>query len=183
MTAASLAKWRVVVDTGAAVASGYTALHAQPQESGMAPDITTSSIAHIIQLAVAPVFLLAGIGSTLSVLTGRLGRIVDRSRSLEERLGSAQVNELMAIRTELARLTERKRWINRAITLCTLCALLVCLVIAVLFVGEFVQIRLGIVVATFFILTMTLLVSGLLCFLREIYVAVHKERVPRGGQK
>jgi MFS family permease len=145
----------------------------------MAADITTSSIAHIIQLAVAPVFLLTGIGSLLAVLAGRLGRIVDRARSLEGRIGSTPVNELMAMRTELARLAERKRWINRAITLCTLCALLVCLVIAVLFVGAVIEIRLGIAVAVLFILAMVVLVAGLLCFLREIYVAVHKERTPR----
>ncbi len=147
----------------------------------MAVDITTSSIAQIIQLAVAPVFLLTGIGSLLSVLAGRLGRIVDRTRSLEGRLGSTPVNELMAMRTELARLVERKRWINIAITLCTLCALLVCLVIAVLFVGAVVEIRLGIAVAALFILAMVVLVVGLLCFLREIYVAVNKERTPRGS--
>lgn len=145
----------------------------------MTADITTSSIAHIIQLSVAPVFLLAGIGSLLSVLAGRLGRIVDRSRNLEGRLNSAQVNELMAMRVELARLAERKRWINRAITLCTLCALLVCLVIAVLFVGTFIDIPLGMVVAALFILAMVMLVSALLCFLREIYVAINKERMPR----
>lgn len=147
----------------------------------MAADITTSSIAHIIQLSVAPVFLLTGIGALLGVLAGRLGRIVDRSRDLEGRLGSTPVNELMAMRTELARLVERKRWINRAITLCTLCALLVCLVIAALFVGGMVEIRVGLVVAGLFILAMLVLIVALLCFLREIYVAVNKERAPRGG--
>ena len=147
----------------------------------MAPDITTSSIAHIIQLSVAPVFLLTGIGALLSVLAGRLGRIVDRARFLESGIGSAPVNELMPMRVELTRLAERKRWINRAITLCTLCALLVCLVIAALFVGGMVEIRVGLVVAGLFILAMVVLIAALLCFLREIYVAVNKERVPRGG--
>lgn len=147
----------------------------------MAADITTSSIAHIIQLSVAPVFLLTGIGALLSVLAGRLGRIVDRSRHLESGLSSAPVNELMLMRVELTRLVERKRWINRAITLCTLCALLVCLVIAALFVGGMVEVRVGLVVAGLFILAMVVLIVALLCFLREIYVAVNKERTPRGN--
>ncbi len=147
----------------------------------MAADITTSSIAHIIQLSVAPVFLLTGIGALLSVLAGRLGRIVDRARHLESGLSSAPVNELMLMRVELTRLVERKRWINRAITLCTVCALLVCLVIAALFVGGMVEIRVGLVVAGLFILAMVVLIVALLCFLREIYVAVNKERTPRGS--
>ena len=145
----------------------------------MAPDITTTAIAHIIQLSVAPVFLMTGIGALLSVLAGRLGRIVDRSRQLESNLSSAPVKELVATRTELIRLAERKRWINRAITLCTLCALLVCLVIAALFVGGMIEVRVGLVVAGLFILAMLVLIAALLCFLREIYVAVNKERTPR----
>lgn len=147
----------------------------------MSLELSPSGISQIIQLAVAPVFLLTGIGSILGVLTGRLGRIVDRARTLEQRLGSAQVNELVAIRTELARLVERKRWINRAIIACTCCALLICLVIAALFVGEFAVAATGTFVALVFIIAMAVMIAGLLCFLREIYVAVNKERVPRGG--
>ena len=40
-------------------------------------------IVHLIQSAVAPVFLLSGVGVTLGVLTNRLARIVDRARYLE----------------------------------------------------------------------------------------------------
>jgi hypothetical protein len=144
-------------------------------------ELSASGISQIIQLAVAPVFLLTGIGSILGVLTGRLGRIVDRARALEQRLGSSHVTELTAIRTELARLVERKRWINRAIMACTCCALLICLVIAALFVGQFVVVPAGTFVAVIFIIAMVVMIAGLLCFLREIYVAVNKERMPRGS--
>lgn len=144
-------------------------------------ELSASGISQIIQLAVAPVFLLTGIGSILGVLTGRLGRIVDRARTLEQRLGSSHVTELTAIRTELARLVERKRWINRAIIACSCCALLICLVIAALFVGQFVVVPTGTFVAVIFIIAMAVMIAGLLCFLQEIYVAVNKERTPRGG--
>jgi hypothetical protein len=147
----------------------------------MSLELSPSGISQIIQLAVAPVFLLTGIGSILGVLTGRLGRIVDRARALEQRLGASPVSELTAIRTELARLVERKRWINRAIIACTCCALLICLVIAALFVGEFAVAPTGTFVALVFVAAMLMMIVGLLCFLREIYVAVNKGRVPRGS--
>lgn len=144
--------------------------------------VTDSSIAalsHIIQVSVAPVFLLTGIGSILGVLANRLGRIVDRARFLEMRPTTSMYMTDNAVEIELMRLNERKHWINRAITLCTLCALLICTVIATLFVGAFVSADIGTIVAGLFIFAMVTLIAGLLCFLREIYVAVNKERTPR----
>ena len=141
-------------------------------------DSSIAALSHIIQISVAPVFLLTGIGSILGVLANRLGRIVDRARFLESRPKDAQHVDNSAL-VELMRLSERKRWVNRAITLCTLCALLVCTVIATLFIGAFVAIDIGAIVAVLFILSMAALIFGLLCFLREIYVAINKERLPR----
>lgn len=142
-------------------------------------DTSIVALAHIIQIAVAPVFLLTGIGSILAVLANRLGRIVDRSRFLEARPEMSRHLTETSVQIELMRLNERKRWINRAITLCTICALLVCSVIAALFIGAFVVVEMGTIVAGLFILAMVALIAGLVCFLREIYVAVNKERTPR----
>ena len=143
-------------------------------------DSSIVALSHIIQVSVAPVFLLTGIGSILGVLANRLGRIVDRARFLESRPELSRHLTEASAEVELMRLAERKRWVNRAITLCTLCALLVCTVIATLFVGAFVTLEIGTIVAALFILSMLALIAGLLCFLREIYVAIHKERTPRG---
>jgi len=143
-------------------------------------DSSITALSHIIQVSVAPVFLLTGIGSILGVLANRLGRIVDRARSLESRPELSRHPGEASAAVELVRLAERKRWINRAITLCTLCALLVCTVIATLFIGAFVTVRIAAFVAGLFVLSMLALIAGLVCFLREIYVAVNKERVPRG---
>ncbi len=142
-------------------------------------DSSITALSHIIQVSVAPVFLLTGIGSILSVLANRLGRIVDRARFLEARPTTSMHLTDNAVEIELMRLNERKHWVNRAITLCTLCALLICTVIATLFVGAFVSANIGTTVAILFILAMVTLIAGLLCFLREIYVAVNKERTPR----
>lgn len=128
-----------------------------------------STVAHVIQLAVAPVFLLTGVGAILSVLTSRLGRIVDRFRVLERT--PANAGEEGAQREEMAALAYRERVIYWAISLCTVCALLICVVIATLFVGSVMGAELSGLIALLFILAMFALIAGLLSFLREIYIA------------
>ena len=101
-------------------------------------DIRLSDIGHIIQLSIAPVFLLTGVGTNLLVLTNRLTRIIDRSRKLEEKLAETDIS-LEAegrIRKEGEVLFSRARKINRAITLSTLCALFICVVVASLFLDD-----------------------------------------------
>jgi Protein of unknown function (DUF2721) len=133
----------------------------------VAENLTT--VAHVIQLAVAPVFLLTGIGAILSVLTGRLGRLVDRFRVLTE-----TVSELPAIQArELSILTVRARWVHWAITLCTASALFIAIVIGALFVGAVASIDPSRIVSILFIIAMTSLIIGLGCFLREISLSVH----------
>jgi hypothetical protein len=124
-------------------------------------------VAHVIQLAVAPVFLLTGIGAILSVLSSRLGRVIDRFRVLSQMEGE----ERMAHETEMKILQNRSRWIHWAITLCTVCALLVCIVIAALFIGSELGRDSSRVIAVLFTTAMLALISGLICFLREISIA------------
>ena len=128
-----------------------------------------TNVAHVIQLAVAPVFLLTGIGAILSVLTGRLGRLVDRYRVLTE----PEITLPKHKSNELAILSVRAQWVHWAITLCTASALFVSLVIGALFMGAVVNINPSRIVSLLFIVAMTSLVIGLGCFLREIFLSVH----------
>ena len=142
------------------------------------PNIT--EIAQVIQLAVAPVFLLAGIGGILNVLSSRLGRITDRARVLETRKPHIKNETKQAqARKELKSLWRRARLANWSISLCTSSALLVSLVIVVLFVGDSVEfpINLPALVSILFICTMSLLILALICFLREIYLATKTMRL------
>lgn len=132
-------------------------------------DIT--DVAHVIQLAVAPVFLLTGIGAILSVLINRLGRVVDRFRALEKLPADLADAGRAAARSEMNRLSRRARMVHWAIGFCTSSALLVCIVIATLFVGSVTGVQTPGFIATLFILAMLALVVGLLCFLREIALA------------
>src|SRR5262245_37075106 len=135
-----------------------------------------SAIAHIIQLAVAPVFLLSGIGAILSVMTNRLSRVIDRARVLES-LQPIEGSAAASIGAELNTLAVRAKLISHSITLCTTTALLICAVIVVLFLGAFVKIDTSTVVALLFIAAMATFFVALLAFLREISIATSNMRI------
>ncbi len=134
-------------------------------------------IARVVQTAVAPVFLLSGVGVTLTVLTNRLGRIIDRARLLESRLAAAAPAEAGSLHAALATLSRRAQLINRALTLSTACAILVCVVIAALFIGAFLRLDLSVVIAALFVLAMAAFIGGLVSFLREIFLATATLRI------
>lgn len=125
------------------------------------------TVAHVIQQAVAPVFLLTGVAGILGVLTNRLGRTVDRFRRLNEL--STETNDKH--QSEMQILAQRAFWIHWAISLCTVCALLISLSIVAMFVGVQLSIDLSSSVSMLFVAAMLALIAGLLCFLREITLA------------
>jgi Protein of unknown function (DUF2721) len=136
-------------------------------------------IAHVIQLAIAPVFLLTGIGALLGVMTNRLARIVDRARTLETEHVEADEPHRKRLEAELHELGRRARLANRSITLLVLAALLVCTVIVGLFITAYYAWSpdLTRVVATLFAAAMLALIVGLLTFLREVYIATATLRI------
>jgi hypothetical protein len=143
----------------------------------MLTESTVASISHLIQLSVAPVFLLTGVGSILGVLAGRVGRIVDRARKLESELAHTPAQQHAEMHIELQRLSQRAHLTYWAISLCTVCALLVCTMIALLFIGDFMATSTAHIVALLFITAMLSLICGLLCFLREVYMAIRYLRL------
>jgi hypothetical protein len=110
-------------------------------------------------------------------MTNRLGRVIDRARALEERLEGASPESLATLRADLAVLSRRAKLNGRAITLCTTTALLVCTVIAILFLSAFLRFDASIPVALLFIAAMLCFFLGLLWFLREIYLGTMSLRI------
>jgi hypothetical protein len=137
----------------------------------MNPDNVTD-VARLIQLAVAPVFLLTAVGTIIGVLSTRLGRVVDRSRLLEERLRQLQPEGQKAARGELELLSRRVRLVYAAMVLSVVCALFVGLLIAVAFVDAFINIDLSKFIGLLFIGAMLAFILSLLVYLREIFLAV-----------
>lgn len=141
----------------------------------MNPDHVTD-VARLIQLAVAPVFLLTAVGTIIGVLSTRLGRAVDRSRTLEDRLRQMQPDGQKTVREELNLLSRRVRLVYGAIVLAVICALFVGLLIAVAFVDAFINIDLSKFIGLLFIGAMIAFIFSLLVFLREIFLAVTSAR-------
>jgi type IV secretory pathway VirB6-like protein len=139
--------------------------------------VPVSTIAQIIQLAIAPVFLLAGIGAILNVLAQRLARVVDRARKLEAEFAGYDEGARARASAELTILDRRMSVVNQAISACTASALFVCLVVAILFIADFAEIGFARPIAVLFVVAMLLLIVGLVLFLYEIRLAMRSLRV------
>jgi hypothetical protein len=138
----------------------------------------TDSIARVIQLSIAPVFLLTAIGTLLTVMTNRLHRVIDRARVWEAKLeNETSESDIAHFNIHLGVLSKRAKLIGIAISLCTAAALFVCTLIATLFVESFVDLNFKVPVAVLFIFVMLLLIVGLVVFLKEIFVATHNLRI------
>jgi hypothetical protein len=144
----------------------------------MSAEPAVSAIAHVIQLSVAPVFLLSGIGAMMAVLTARLSRVVDRARVVE-RMEACGPTESGELKTEIRELSQRAKIIGWSIGLCTVTALLVCAVIAVLFLSALIKLDTSLVVALLFVAAMIAFIAALLLFLREILIATTALRFGR----
>ena len=140
-----------------------------------------NAIAHQIQLAIAPVFLLAGIGSILNVLAGRLARVVDRARDLERDYASFDDETRAAATAELHILDRRMTVVNLSLSTCTAAALFVCVLVALLFLADLADIPIGRPIAWLFVLAMVLLILGLILFLWEVRLAMQALRLRRAS--
>ena len=134
------------------------------------------SISQIMQSAVTPVFLLAGIGALLSVMTGRLGRITDRLRYLQIFICKVDSDDKEILLSNRKRLISRAKFINTSIFFCALSGLIVCIVIGSLFVGGIYQILLDGVFSVAFIFLMLCLILALIFLIFEILFATKTSR-------
>lgn len=142
----------------------------------MEHNASISLIAEVIQLAVAPVFLLAGIGAILSVLSLRLGRVTDRARLLEARIPNLSEIDVVQPRAEARLCWRRIRLLYWAVRLAVASALLICLVVISLFVGDLIGTELARVIAILFISAMSLTSAALLCLLVEVSISTRRLR-------
>ena len=135
------------------------------------------TVASVIDIAVAPVFLLAGISGLLVVLTNRLGRTIDRSRSLQVALDDMpSTDHRQTVQREMSNLMRRMHLVHFAIGTAVLSAILVCLVVVTLFLGSLWQLNVSLIVAVLFIVCMIILSLAFCSFLLEVVVATRVVR-------
>jgi CBS domain containing-hemolysin-like protein len=149
--------------------------------------VQSVDIAHLIQVALTPIFLISAIGVTLNVLTSRLARIVDRARAMEDILRRPDHADERDLHGALGVMERRAGYINAAITLITLSALFIALVVVMLFVNAFLRWDLSAFIACMFILSMLSLAAALSAFLIEVRIATKTlrigiEKVSRQGE-
>jgi hypothetical protein len=135
-----------------------------------------ASIGQAIQLAVAPVFLLTGVGAALNVLATRMGRIIDRARVMEEQLAHAAPDVAQDLNNRLSVLSARATLINRALVAAVLSGILVSAVVAALFVSAVLKVDLAIPIAIAFVVALLSLATALIYFLREVFLATESLR-------
>ena len=136
-------------------------------------------VSQLIQLAIAPVFLLTAVGTLLGVLSNRLGRVVDRMRALDERMPQVLVEERRAVaKSELVVLGRRMRLVYAAMALAVFCALFVGLSIVTAFINAFLHVDMWRSVGVLFIASMLSFICSLCVFLREIFLAVTSPHSP-----
>jgi len=133
-------------------------------------------ISHLIQSALAPVFLLSGVGVTLGVMTGRLARAVDRARKLEEQLEQHPA-DARQIHADLRVLARRARYIHAAITMCGCSAVLIALVVITLFANAFFGSGFGGTIALLFVGAMIFITGAYIAFLIEVRLATSHLRI------
>ena len=129
-------------------------------------------ISEVIQLAVAPVFLLAGIAGFLSVLSHRLSRVVDRTRDVDRSIHEVESEdhqELLWMEAKV--LVQRARIINWAIRLSVGSALIICVVVMCLFIGDVTLFKLGTLIGYLFVVAMILVILSLLLLLFEVTIS------------
>jgi hypothetical protein len=136
-------------------------------------------IAQTIQLALAPVFVLVAVGNILNLLSSRLGRVVDRSRKLQERHLQVEGRDRDEVVAEIRMIDRRIFLITRAIRLMVISGLFIGTTVAVLFLEELVKLNLQRVAAATFLIAVGLLMWALVLFLRETQVSAQQLRIPR----
>ncbi|WP_088311382.1 DUF2721 domain-containing protein [Novosphingobium sp. B 225] len=137
-------------------------------------------IAQTIQLALAPVFMLVAIGNIMNLLSTRLGRVVDRSRALQDVHMMTKGPEHDAVVVEIRAIARRIHLITRALFLLVLAGLAIGMTVAVLFLDEIAGFKLPLLAAAFFLLAISLMMWALVLFLGETRIAAQQLRIPRG---
>jgi uncharacterized membrane protein (DUF485 family) len=141
------------------------------------PAAQVSEIAGVIQLSVAPVFLLAGVGALVNAMSTRLSRAVDRARLLVGELDGADATQAARIHDELQSISRRARLVTWAIALAVLCALMVTLLLIAAFFDAFLATDLSFLLAGIFVAALVAFSASLLMFLREILIASANLRI------
>ena len=138
---------------------------------------STPRVQQVVQLSLAPAFLLSGIGAIMNVIMSRMIWISQRIENIEERMEDQRTPKQLR---EVGWLMRRRKLMQGAIMFSTAAAVMISLVIGLLFISAYITPQIGTVIAGLWVLTMVLLVTGLGFFLMETRLAALGAQVPEG---
>lgn len=144
-----------------------------PLDSLVPRTSTLGDLTRIIQVAVGPVVLISGVGLLLLTMTNRMGRIVDRARSLVRELEAAEAIERSRIVAQLAMLSRRARLVRTAVILGAGCVLLVAVLVGLVYLAALFDLSLMHLAGLVFLACMACLIGSMTAFMREIHVSLH----------
>jgi hypothetical protein len=135
-------------------------------------EVNPSTIVPLIQLAISPVILISGEGAFMLMLTNRMGRVVDRTRTLAGKLREAEANESQHVDSQLTILWRRAKLLRSAVTLCGLSMSVACSLVLLILVDALLEKTYPLLMVSLFSLAVVLLGAALVTFLRDIFVAL-----------
>lgn len=136
-------------------------------------DPAPSQFLPVIQLAITPVILISGVGALMLTLTNRMGRIVDRTRSLAGQVRGASGDERAHFENQLKIMWRRAKLIRHTVTFAGLSMLLSCLLVVMIFIDASVHREFGVELVVTFLASVMCLIAALVNFLRDIWVSLH----------
>lgn len=134
--------------------------------------VNSSEFLPVIQLAITPMILLSGVGSLMLTLTNRLGRVVDRTRSLAGQMRQAEAEERLHFERQLAILWRRAKLVRLGVTFAGLSMFFSCALVLVIFVDASLGKTFGLELVVIFIASILSLIAGLTAFLRDIWLSL-----------
>lgn len=133
----------------------------------------SESILPIIQLSITPVILISGLGALCISLTNRMGRIVDRTRSLAGLLHQASDEDRAHLEQQLLIMFRRAKIMRLSMTMVTSSMFVSGLLVVIIFVSALSRIQLDTVILGFFATSVACLLAGLAAFLRDLFVSLN----------
>ena len=143
------------------------------RQAGIVDYMGSSEFLPVIQLAITPVILLSGVGALMLTLTNRMGRVVDRTRSLAGQMRQAAPEESAHLESQLAILWRRARLVRLAVTLAGISMFLSCTLVLAIFVDALARRTFGLELVVIFVASVLSLILSLTAFLRDIWLSLN----------
>ncbi|MBV8089885.1 MAG: DUF2721 domain-containing protein [Alphaproteobacteria bacterium] len=148
------------------------------------PITTLDLVAHIIQVALTPVFLLSGIATLLNVFSTRLARVADRVEQISKEIEGADPGEdVDDLAAQLLHLRRRSIALDIAVVLAAIGGAATCGSVLTLFVGALRDATVASVLFTTFGVAVACTIGAIAAYTSEMLMAGNGVRAEVAAQR